>query len=194
MNETYLAHYGVKGQKWGVRRYRNEDGTLTPAGQKQVYKTLKKYSKSKDPRARLGQAVGEDHAITEAASKLKSAAKKHSEAYQRQAAIASKMEQEHFNERDRLDKKNGLGNSQKNADEAWETVRKKYGKEYESLRQQSVTAYAEYQEARKQVVDAYLGKYGNKRIGDVTASDALTTQIDWGISTGRLTKEIELWV
>ena len=32
MNELY--HYGVKGQKWGVRRYQYADGTLTPAGKK----------------------------------------------------------------------------------------------------------------------------------------------------------------
>ena len=29
-----LAHYGVKGQKWGVRRYQNPDGTLTAEGRK----------------------------------------------------------------------------------------------------------------------------------------------------------------
>lgn len=27
-----LYHYGIKGQKWGVRRYQNPDGTLTEAG------------------------------------------------------------------------------------------------------------------------------------------------------------------
>ena len=27
-----LYHWGIKGQKWGVRRYQNEDGTLTSAG------------------------------------------------------------------------------------------------------------------------------------------------------------------
>lgn len=33
-----LCHYGVKGMKWGQRRYRNEDGSLTPAGQKRYNK------------------------------------------------------------------------------------------------------------------------------------------------------------
>lgn len=29
---SYLIHYGIQGQKWGIRRFQNEDGTWTPEG------------------------------------------------------------------------------------------------------------------------------------------------------------------
>ena len=35
-SDIYLAHYGVKGQKWGVRRFQNRNGTLTTAGKKEI--------------------------------------------------------------------------------------------------------------------------------------------------------------
>lgn len=34
ISEEELYHYGIKGQKWGVRRFQNEDGSLTNAGKK----------------------------------------------------------------------------------------------------------------------------------------------------------------
>lgn len=39
MNEKELYHYGILGQKWGIRRYENYDGTYTQAG-------LKRYRES----------------------------------------------------------------------------------------------------------------------------------------------------
>lgn len=34
MDNNELQHWGIKGMKWGVRRYQNKDGTLTAAGKK----------------------------------------------------------------------------------------------------------------------------------------------------------------
>lgn len=53
MNE--LFHHGIKGQKWGVRRYQNPDGTLTTEGKERlVYvRRAKSASKTKDKMDKL---------------------------------------------------------------------------------------------------------------------------------------------
>ena len=48
-NEIY--HAGVKGMKWGVRRYQNKDGSLTPAGKKRYDRDIaENNAKKKDNR------------------------------------------------------------------------------------------------------------------------------------------------
>lgn len=42
MDDIY--HHGIKGQRWGVRRYQNKDGSLTPAGQKRLEKKDAKWA------------------------------------------------------------------------------------------------------------------------------------------------------
>lgn len=46
MYENELYHHGIKGQRWGVRRFQNKDGSLTKAGQKRVDKAQRKAAKS----------------------------------------------------------------------------------------------------------------------------------------------------
>lgn len=41
-NESYLAHFGIKGMKWGVRRYTDKDGNLSAAGKARYNKDGKK--------------------------------------------------------------------------------------------------------------------------------------------------------
>lgn len=64
--KQFLAHHGIKGQKWGERRYQNEDGTLTPEGRRRygtiygsqmnnIAKVLKRDDLTESRRAELNE-------------------------------------------------------------------------------------------------------------------------------------------
>lgn len=53
-----LAHYGVRGMRWGVRRYQNSDGSLTPAGKKRYSSDTKDQPAHEDHvKAHSGKSV-----------------------------------------------------------------------------------------------------------------------------------------
>lgn len=176
-------HYGIKGMKWGVRRYQNKDGSLTPAGKRHVYKTLKKYSNAKDRRAMLGDAVGRDELITNAARKAVSALEKEREAASRRVKLEREMEAAEYKEADRLYRN---PNSKELVDKF---IRDKYGRQYDVLREEESRARSEYKNTLKNIADEYLGKYGDRPVrknSETTAAKALEIQIDWGLNLGRL--------
>lgn len=48
MDTNYLMHHGIKGQRWGVRRYQNADGSLTEEGKRHYNSNYSESQRSSD--------------------------------------------------------------------------------------------------------------------------------------------------
>lgn len=65
-----LYHHGVKGQRWGIRRYQNPDGSLTAEGKKR-YGTVENFEKAqKKKKIAMGIAIGAGTTVAAAAAYL----------------------------------------------------------------------------------------------------------------------------
>lgn len=62
MNQTYLQHHGIIGQKWGRRRFQNPDGSLTPKGQARLDKKDNEWAATKGEKikTKLQKLVSKD--------------------------------------------------------------------------------------------------------------------------------------
>lgn len=73
--ESYLAHHGVKGQKWGTRRYQNEDGSYKPGAEG-------RYS---------GSSNGGDNPKTKKSRNLVTKYKEYSDSWEKTSKYGDKM-------------------------------------------------------------------------------------------------------
>jgi hypothetical protein len=60
-----LCHYGVQGMRWGIRRYQNKDGSLTPAGQKRRAKLEGKLEQLNGKKSNSGEAAPRKKTVSE---------------------------------------------------------------------------------------------------------------------------------
>lgn len=69
----YLEHHGIKGQRWGVRRFQNPDGTLTDKGRKHYQKKLDREKRKQVSSDNLRGTLERQHGIAVGASGVLSA-------------------------------------------------------------------------------------------------------------------------
>lgn len=86
----YLVHHGIKGQKWGVRRFQNEDGSLTPAGVKR-YRKGTGNSKLVDERIQRYIDYGNKYALEKYEKQLERIPEQHRKAYEERSGSLKSM-------------------------------------------------------------------------------------------------------
>ena len=185
---SYLIHYGIEGQKWGVRRFQNEDGTYTDEGlrrryslnEKKANKLAKLYDKSPE---KFSKAVGKLKAVK--AYKQDNPYEKKYSATTRKKWVTDMDEEAKSLAVGNITKAKMLKNnsdffigkakriySKEEIEKEFEKSVDRYlksdivNKKYNQLEKELNDSYNEYSRVGKKFTNSILGEYGNIKLKD----------------------------
>lgn len=184
ISEDYLMHYGVKGMKWGVRRYQNADGSLTSAGQRRLYKKVKRAKSDNKRRELIRQHLNSEYAndrnkaLQDFRNQVKKTADYDVKMDIEVDKLADKMAKPIY-EKELKKWKESIGEpSEKDKDKLYEAIKyddvywkaekqiKDKNPQYRNNEKQQDALWKEYTKKNKKVVDSIVGKYGEKKVTD----------------------------
>lgn len=154
-----LYHHGVKGMKWGVRRYQNADGTLTPAGKKRLAKGIVRTYAGKDrwdSSDDLGNNLRSQDVFRKAAKDLSEHSKRWSKADRELERVTKRLEKS-------FKFKGDIDSNWKEYEyelDAYIARSPEYKKAYKAFKQVD----SDYTSKCRELTESLIGNYGNLKI------------------------------
>ena len=169
MEEQILIHHGIKGQRWGVRRYQNEDGSLTEAGKKHYALEGSKWSTRRDAKRDAKEAATAKMYYGEGAGTRR---KRINEVVkQRSKDEAYKRAYDYYYENQDMAKRGAQARTERKVKDTTKTVTKTtrgvMNKILNTGATVSASAAAIYYVAHKTGIDQAVMKYANQKLSQL---------------------------